>query len=31
LKSRIYQGIAAFNNDPVVFAWKYKMDDVNVK
>jgi transposase len=31
LKSRIYQGIAAFNNDPVVFAWKYKMDGVNVK
>jgi len=31
MKSRIYQGIAAFNNDPAVFPWKYKMDDVNVK
>jgi transposase len=30
LIKRIYQGIDAMNEDPVVFRWKYKMEEVNV-
>lgn len=30
LISRILQGIAQFNNDPVVFRWKYKMEEVDI-
>lgn len=28
LVSRIYQGIAEINKDPVVYRWKYKMDEI---
>ncbi|TRX44911.1 IS630 family transposase [Fulvivirga sp. M361] len=28
LIERIYQGISAINEEPVVFKWKYKMDDL---
>ena len=28
LKSRIYQGIEEINKDPVIFRWKYKMDEI---
>jgi transposase len=28
LIERIYQGIAEFNQEPVVFRWRYKMDEV---
>lgn len=28
LKERIYKGIGEINNDPVVFRWKYKMDEI---
>jgi transposase len=31
LKQRIYQGISEINQEPVVFKWKYKMEDKNVK
>ncbi|MEO6347319.1 MAG: IS630 family transposase [Aquaticitalea sp.] len=31
LKERIYQGISEINKEPVVFKWKYKMEDENVK
>ena len=27
LEKRIYQGIEAINEDPVIFRWKYKMDE----
>ena len=30
LAQRIYQGIAEFNQEPVVFRWHYKMDEVAV-
>ena len=30
LKQRIEQGIAEFNRDPVIFKWKYKMDEVEL-
>ena len=30
LKQRIYQGITEINQEPVVFKWKYKMDDENI-
>jgi len=28
LMDRIYQGIKAINEEPVVFKWKYKMEEV---
>lgn len=31
LKSRIYQGIEAMNREPVVFKWKYKMDEEKIE
>lgn len=31
LKQRIYQGISEINPEPVVFKWKYKMEDESVK
>lgn len=30
LKERIYKGIEAINDEPVIFRWKYKMDDSDV-
>lgn len=30
LIQRIYQGIADFNKEPVIFRWKYKMEEVQV-
>jgi transposase len=30
LVARIHQGIEAMNQEPVVFRWRYKMDEVNV-
>ena len=30
LAERIYQGIAEFNQEPVVFRWRYKMDEVAI-
>jgi len=30
LRERIYKGIKEINNDPVIFRWKYKMDDIKV-
>jgi hypothetical protein len=27
---RIYQGIAEFNQEPVIFRWHYKMDEAAV-
>ena len=30
LVDRIYQGINAINEEPVIFKWKYKMEDLNV-
>lgn len=30
LKARILQGITEFNKTPVVFTWKYKMDEVKL-
>jgi transposase len=31
LKERIYQGIESINQEPVVFKWKYKMEDEKVE
>lgn len=31
LKERIYQGIEEINKEPVVFKWKYKMDEIKVE
>lgn len=31
LKDRIYQGIEEINKEPVVFKWKYKMDEIKVE
>lgn len=31
LKQRIYQGIAQINQEPVVFKWKYKMEEEEVE
>jgi len=30
LIQRIYQGIEGFNKEPVIFRWKYKMEEVQV-
>jgi transposase len=30
LKERIYKGIAEINNEPVIFRWKYKMDEIKI-
>ncbi len=30
LKERIYKGIEAINDEPVIFRWKYKMEDIDV-
>lgn len=30
LKDRIYKGIDEINQEPVIFKWKYKMDDINL-
>lgn len=30
LKERIYKGIEAINNEPIVFRWKYKMEDIKI-
>ena len=30
LRERIYKGIKEINNDPVIFRWRYKMDDIKV-
>jgi len=30
LKKRIYQGIDEINNEPVIFRWKYKMNEIEV-
>ena len=30
LRERIYKGIKEINNDPVIFRWRYKMDDIEV-
>ena len=30
LKERIYKGIDEINNEPVIFRWKYKMDEIKV-
>ncbi|MEM8939989.1 MAG: IS630 family transposase [Bacteroidota bacterium] len=30
LIDRIYQGIQAINEEPVIFRWKYKMDETNI-
>lgn len=30
LIQRIYQGIEAMNQEPVIFRWRYKMDEINV-
>ena len=31
LKERIYQGIEEINKEPVLFKWKYKMDEIKVE
>lgn len=31
LKERIYQGIEEINKEPVVFRWKYKMDEIKTE
>jgi len=31
LKDRIYQGIEEINKEPVVFKWKYKMDEIKIE
>lgn len=31
LKERIYQGIEEINKEPVVFKWKYKMDEIKIE
>jgi len=31
LKQRIYQGIDEMNQEPVVFRWKYKLEDKKVE
>ena len=30
LIDRIYQGINEINKDPVIFRWKYKMEDIEI-
>ncbi|MFC2137803.1 IS630 family transposase [Bacteroidota bacterium] len=30
LKERIYKGISEINQEPVIFRWKYKMDEINL-
>jgi transposase len=30
LKDRIYQGIKEINQEPIIFKWKYKMDEINL-
>ena len=30
LFERIYQGISEINKDPVIFRWKYKMEDIEI-
>ena len=30
LEERIYKGIEAINDEPVIFRWKYKMEDIDV-
>lgn len=30
LEERIYKGIKEINNDPVVFRWKYKLDEIKI-
>lgn len=30
LETRIYQGIQEINEEPVVFRWKYKMEEASV-
>jgi transposase len=30
LKERIYKGIDEINNEPVIFRWKYKMDEIKI-
>ena len=30
LKARIYKGIDEINNEPVIFRWKYKMDEIEI-
>jgi transposase len=30
LRERIYKGIDEINNEPVIFRWKYKMDEIKV-
>ena len=30
LRERIYKGIEEINNEPVIFRWKYKMDEIKV-
>jgi len=30
LIERIYQGISEINKDPVIFRWKYKMEEVQI-
>jgi len=30
LKERIYRGIEEINQEPVIFRWKYKMDEIEV-
>ena len=30
LRERIYKGIKEINNDPVVFRWKYKLDEIKI-
>jgi transposase len=30
LKNRIYQGIDEINQEPVIFRWKYKMDEISL-
>ena len=30
LVTRIHQGIEAMNQEPVVFRWRYKMDEIEV-
>ena len=31
LKQRIYQGIEEINQEPVIFKWRYKMEDEKVE
>jgi hypothetical protein len=30
LIERIYQGISQINEEPVIFKWRYKMDEISV-